>query len=80
LVDWLQILAEQQCSVVLDAKQPVDNYYIRALSDTIGSALDDGQNLRYRALRSITEITNAPGCQRLLECGMGAGWSAEKRS
>ncbi|KIK42134.1 hypothetical protein CY34DRAFT_69217, partial [Suillus luteus UH-Slu-Lm8-n1] len=29
LVDWLQILAKQQCSFVFNAKQPVDNYYIR---------------------------------------------------
>ncbi|KAG1746508.1 Cupredoxin [Suillus lakei] len=51
LVDSLQILAGQRYSVVLNATQPVDSYWIRALPSTAGSTFDGGQNsaiLRYQ--------------------------------
>lgn len=55
LVDSLQILAGQRYSVVLNANQPVDNYWLRALPSTPGSNFNGGLNsaiLRYNGAPS----------------------------
>jgi len=44
-VDWLQVLAGQRYSVVVAAKQPTDNYWIRALPNHGNQTFIDGQNL-----------------------------------
>ncbi|KAG2153310.1 laccase [Suillus clintonianus] len=59
LVDSIHILAGQRYSVVLDATQPIDNYWIRVLPNISSQTFDDGQNmaiLRYRCA-PITEPT-----------------------
>ncbi|KAG1817934.1 laccase [Suillus subaureus] len=61
LVDSIQILPGQRYSVVLNAKQPVDNYWIRALPNTAGSTFDGGQNmaiLQYRGAPVAEPTTN----------------------
>ncbi|KAG1740901.1 laccase [Suillus paluster] len=61
LVDSLQILAGQRYSVVLNANQPVDNYWIRALPNTANSTYDGGQNsaiLRYHDAPVAEPTTN----------------------
>ncbi|KAG1721403.1 laccase [Suillus lakei] len=61
LVDSIQILAGQRYSVVLNANQPVDNYWIRALPNTAGSTFDGGQNmaiLRYQDAPVAEPTTN----------------------
>jgi len=45
LVDSLQVLPGQRYSVVLEANQPVDNYWLRALSDLANATYAGGQNL-----------------------------------
>ncbi|KAI0059380.1 laccase [Artomyces pyxidatus] len=50
LVDQIQIFAAQRYSFVLNANQPVDNYWIRALPNTPGASYTGGLNsaiLRY---------------------------------
>ncbi|KAF9232456.1 laccase [Melanogaster broomeanus] len=50
VIDSLQIFAGQRYSVILNATQPVDNYWIRALPNTPGATLNNGLNsaiLRY---------------------------------
>ena len=50
-VDSLAVFAGQRYSVVVNADQPVDNYWIRALSSFQNQTFDGGQNsaiLRYR--------------------------------
>ncbi|KAH9971059.1 laccase [Russula compacta] len=44
-VDSLEIFAGQRYSVVLEANQPVDNYWIRALPNTGNQTYDDFTNL-----------------------------------
>ncbi|KAG0702905.1 laccase [Suillus ampliporus] len=59
LVDSLQILPGQRYSAVLNANQPVDNYWIRALPNIPNDDFDAGQNsaiLRYKGA-PITEPT-----------------------
>ncbi|KAG2153311.1 laccase 1 CVT, partial [Suillus clintonianus] len=61
LVDSIQVLAGQRYSVVLNATQPVGNYWLRALSSTTGSTFDDGQNmaiLRYQGAPATEPTTN----------------------
>ncbi|OJA21637.1 hypothetical protein AZE42_10149 [Rhizopogon vesiculosus] len=45
LVDSLQILPGQRYSVVLEANQPVDNYWLRALPDIANATFSGGQNV-----------------------------------
>ncbi|OAX41114.1 laccase [Rhizopogon vinicolor AM-OR11-026] len=61
LVDSLQIFAGQRYSVVLNANQPVDNYWIRALPSTPGSSFNGGLNaavLRYSGAPVTEPTTN----------------------
>ncbi|KAG1721401.1 laccase [Suillus lakei] len=61
LVDSIQVLAGQRYSAVLNANEPVDNYWIRALSSTAGSTFDGGQNsaiLRYQGAPVAEPTTN----------------------
>ncbi|OJA19190.1 hypothetical protein AZE42_10704 [Rhizopogon vesiculosus] len=61
LVDSLQIFAGQRYSVVLNANQPVDNYWIRALPSTPGSSFNGGLNaavLRYSGALVAEPSTN----------------------
>ncbi|KAG1733203.1 laccase [Suillus paluster] len=61
LVDSLQILAGQRYSFVLNAIQPVDNYWIRAVPDTPSSSFVNGQNsaiLRYNGAPVADPNTN----------------------
>lgn len=49
-VDWIQILAGQRYSVVVNANQPINNYWIRALPNHGNQSFAGGQNsaiLRY---------------------------------
>ncbi|EGN96932.1 laccase [Serpula lacrymans var. lacrymans S7.3] len=51
IVDSLQIFAAQRYSFILEANQPVDNYWIRALPSRGDPSFEDGHNsavLRYR--------------------------------
>jgi len=59
VVDQIQIFAGQRYSFVLNATQPVDNYWIRTLPNRPGSITDHGINsaiLRY-AGANITDPT-----------------------
>ncbi|KAG1732007.1 laccase [Suillus paluster] len=61
LVDSLQILAGQRYSVVLNANQPVNNYWLRALPNTGGSNFNGGLNsaiLRYTGAPVADPTTN----------------------
>ena len=61
LVDSLQVLAGQRYSVILNATQPVGNYWIRALANTPGATFTGGLNsaiLRYSGAASQDPTTN----------------------
>ena len=61
LVDSLQVFAGQRYSVIMNATQPVDNYWIRALPNTPGSTFAGGLNsaiLRYSGASSQDPTTN----------------------
>ncbi|KAG0695822.1 laccase [Suillus ampliporus] len=61
LVDSLQILAGQRYSAVLNANQPVNNYWLRALPNTPGSNFNGGLNsaiLRYKGAPVAEPTTN----------------------
>ncbi|KAG2127516.1 laccase, partial [Suillus clintonianus] len=61
LVDSVQILAGQRYSAVLNANQPVDNYWIRAFPNTPNSTFYGGQNmaiLRYQGAPIAEPTTN----------------------
>ncbi|KAG2153309.1 laccase [Suillus clintonianus] len=61
LVDSLRIYAGQRHSVVLNATQPVDNYWIRAFPNTLYSTFDNRQNmaiLRYQGAPVTEPTTN----------------------
>ncbi|KAG1739158.1 laccase [Suillus paluster] len=61
LVDSLPILAGQRYSVVLNANQPADNYWIRALPNTVNATFSGGQNsaiLRYHGAPVAEPTTN----------------------
>jgi len=45
LVDSIAVLPGQRYSVVLDANQPVDNYWLRALPDIANATYSGGQNV-----------------------------------
>jgi len=60
VVDQLQIFAAQRYSVVLEANQPVDNYWIRALPSTANATYDGGLNtaiLRYVGASEVDPTT-----------------------
>jgi len=62
-VDSLAVFAGQRYSVVVNADQPVDNYWIRALSSFHNQTFDRGQNsaiLRYRGAPD-EDPTTEPG-------------------
>ena len=71
LVDSLQVLAGQRYSVIMNATQPVDNYWIRALPNTPGATFTGGLNsaiLRYRGAPNLDPTTNrSPSVMPLLE-------------
>ncbi|KAH0836891.1 laccase [Lanmaoa asiatica] len=61
LVDSLQLFAGQRYSVIMNATQPVGNYWIRALPSTAGSTFSGGLNsaiLRYSGAPSQDPTTN----------------------
>jgi FtsP/CotA-like multicopper oxidase with cupredoxin domain len=61
LVDSLQVLPGQRYSVVLEANQPVDNYWLRALSDIANATYNGGQNLailRYKGAPAADPTRN----------------------
>ena len=61
LVDSIQMLAGQRYSIVLNATQPVDNYWIRALPNTPNATFVGGLNsaiLRYSGAPSQDPTTN----------------------
>ncbi|KAG2056220.1 laccase T2 copper depleted [Suillus hirtellus] len=60
VVDQLQIFAAQRYSVVLEANQPVDNYWIRALPSTANATYDGGLStaiLRYVGASEVDPTT-----------------------
>jgi FtsP/CotA-like multicopper oxidase with cupredoxin domain len=61
LVDSLQVFAGQRYSVIMNATQPVGNYWIRALANTPGANFTGGLNsaiLRYSGAPSGDPTTN----------------------
>jgi hypothetical protein len=61
LVDSLQVFAGQRYSVILNATQPVGNYWLRALPSTTGASFTGGLNtaiLRYSGASSQYPTTN----------------------
>lgn len=61
VVDSLQVLAGQRYSVVMNATQPIDNYWLRALPNTPDSSFAGGQNsaiLRYSGAPIRDPTTN----------------------
>lgn len=76
LVDSLQILAGQRYSIVVNATQPVGNYWIRALPNTPGSTFAGGLSsaiLRYSGAPSQDPTTNPrPSVMPLLEQNLHA--------
>lgn len=61
LVDSLQVFAGQRYSVILNATQPVGNYWLRALPSTFGANFAGGVNsaiLRYSGAPSQDPTTN----------------------
>ncbi|KAG6335799.1 hypothetical protein ID866_3295 [Astraeus odoratus] len=61
LVDSLQVYPGQRYSVVLDANQPIDNYWIRALPSTVNATFAGGLNsaiLRYKGAPVAEPTTN----------------------
>ncbi|KAH0826913.1 laccase [Lanmaoa asiatica] len=71
LVDSLQILAGQRYSIILNATQPVDNYWVRALPNIAGATFSGGTSsaiLRYSGAASQDPTTNqTPSVLPLLE-------------
>jgi len=76
LVDSLQVFAGQRYSVILNATQPVGNYWIRALPNTPGSSFAGGQNsaiLRYSGAPNQDPTTSlTTGLMPLLEQNLHA--------
>jgi hypothetical protein len=61
LVDSLQVFAGQRYSVIMNATQPVGNYWVRALASTPGATFTGGLNsaiLRYNDAPSQDPTTN----------------------
>lgn len=60
LVDSIQVLAGQRYSVVVQANQPIDNYWIRAQPNDILQGFDNGRNsaiLRYKGAPTTDPTT-----------------------
>ncbi|KAG2114628.1 laccase [Suillus discolor] len=76
VVDQLQILAGQRYSVVLQANQPVKNYWVRGLPNTPGANYIGGVNsaiLRYQGAPAVNPITIAlPPKNQLQETNLHA--------
>jgi iron transport multicopper oxidase len=76
IVDSLQVFPGQRYSVILNATQPVGNYWIRALPSTAGATFAGGLNsaiLRYSGAPSQDPATtHTPGLMPLLEQNLHA--------
>lgn len=75
VVDQLQIYAGQRYSVVLVADMAVDNYWIRALPNLVGSSYDGGTNsaiLRYNGAPKADPTTNTTVDNPLQETNLHA--------
>nr|QPA20088.1 laccase 5 [Amylostereum areolatum] len=73
VVDNIQIFAAQRYSFVLNANQPVDNYWIRALPDTNGASYDGGLNsaiLRYSGAAVADPTSNSSLSLPLVETNL----------
>ncbi|KAI0269357.1 laccase [Gloeopeniophorella convolvens] len=69
IVDQIQIFAGQRYSFVLNANQPVSNYWIRSLPNRDGDTTDNGVNsaiLRYRGAKREDPTTKQTGGSRPL--------------
>ncbi|KAI0317042.1 laccase [Amylostereum chailletii] len=69
-VDSIQIFAAQRYSFVLNANQPIDNYWIRALPNTANANFDNGLNqaiLRYAGAKRQDPTSSSVLKQPLVE-------------